>query len=197
MSPIRSLRRINRHPAAAGAGVLVRAADKFVLRAGFALAVLLLALGAVLPAASSNAASIATAKFEILDILTASGPVSFRVEVAQSSEARAVGLMYRKNMAVNEGMLFDFEREQLIMMWMKNTFLPLDMMFIDKTGRILKIVSNTKPLSLDVIESGARVLAVLEVNGGLAARLGIRRGDLVRHRLFTKNGKDGGTERKP
>ena len=92
--------------------------------------------------------------------------------------------MYRKNMAARAGMLFDFEREQLIMMWMKNTFLRLDMMFIEKNGRIAKIARNTKPLSLDVIESGVRVLAVLEVNGGMADRLGIKRGDLVRHRVF-------------
>jgi len=124
------------------------------------------------------------ARLEKLEIITASGPVSFRVEIAQSSKSRAEGLMYRKEMAADAGMLFDFEHEQLIMMWMKNTFLPLDMMFIEKSGRIVKISSNTKPLSLDVIESGVRVLAVLEVNGGMAARLGIKRGDLVRHPLF-------------
>jgi uncharacterized membrane protein (UPF0127 family) len=71
-------------------------------------------------------------------------------------------------------------------MWRKNTFLPLDMLFLKGEGRILKIARNTKPLSLDVIESGARVRAVLELNGGVADRLGIKRGDIVRHPIFKK-----------
>ena len=130
--------------------------------------------------------SFAENKLEKLVIQSASGLLSFKVEVARTPDERARGLMYRKAMPVNQGMLFDFEHEQLIMMWMKNTFLPLDMLFIDKLGRILKVARKTKPLSLDVIESGRRVLAVLELNGGIADRLGIRRGDLVRHPLFAK-----------
>ncbi len=151
-------------------------------RVAWVLSVLLLVAGIGMFPHPSEAAD----KREKLVVLSASGPVSFMVEVARNSEDRAKGLMYRKSMPMEHGMLFDFEHEQLIMMWMKNTFLPLDMLFIQKNGRILKIVRKTKPLSLEVIESGGRVRAVLEVNGGVADLRGIKRGDLVLHPIFKK-----------
>ncbi len=126
----------------------------------------------------------AEAKMERLEIMAVSGPVAFMVEIAKTPEQKARGLMYRREMPANHGMLFDFGREQLIMMWMKNTFLSLDMIFISADGRIKKIARNTKPLSLEVIESGARVRAVLELLGGTAKRLGLKPGDIVRHPIF-------------
>ena len=108
----------------------------------------------------------------------------FQVEVADTGETRARGLMYRRQLPRGQGMLFDFGREKLIMMWMKNTFLPLDMVFIAGNGRIVNIVRDTVPLSLDIIESGAKVRAVLELNAGTTRRLGIKTGDRVIHRMF-------------
>ncbi len=121
---------------------------------------------------------------ERLEIITGSGSAVFMVEIAKTPEQKARGLMYRKQMPADHGMLFDFGREQLIMMWMKNTFLSLDMIFINADGRIRKIAENTKPLSLEIIESKAKVRAVLELLGGTAKRLGLKPGDLVRHPIF-------------
>jgi len=81
-------------------------------------------------------------------------------------------------------MLFDFERDQPVSMWMKNTLIPLDMAFIAKDGVIKRIAENTTPRSLESIPSGEPVVAVLEVNGGTFARLGVRSGDTVRHPMF-------------
>ncbi len=110
----------------------------------------------------------------------------FQVEVARNDAERAQGLMYRRELAADRGMLFDFERVQPIGMWMKNTYIPLDMIFIRPDGTIARIAANTEPLSTRTIESGEPVLAVLEVAGGTAARLGVKAGDRVEHPLFKK-----------
>jgi uncharacterized membrane protein (UPF0127 family) len=81
-------------------------------------------------------------------------------------------------------MLFDFQAPQLVGMWMKNTPLSLDMLFIDAAGRIARIEARTRPFSTELISSGSEVLAVLEITGGRAAELGIAAGDRVAHRLF-------------
>lgn len=117
------------------------------------------------------------APLEPLDITTSSGVRRFEVEVMRNDAERARGLMFRRDLAPDRGMLFDFEREDRIMMWMKNTYLPLDMIFFGKDGRVVSIARDTEPLSERIISSGEPATTVLEVNAGTAARLGIARGD--------------------
>ena len=124
--------------------------------------------------------------FEPLTIVTSSGPQAFQVEVARNDADRAQGLMYRRSMPANQGMLFDFGRVAPVSMWMQNTYLSLDMLFIRPDGSIARIAENTEPLSTRTIPSGEPVLAVLELNAGTAARLGIRPGDRVEHPLFKR-----------
>ena len=112
----------------------------------------------------------------------------FEVELALDGEQRAQGLMYRRGLADDAGMLFLYGREWPVSMWMKNTFIPLDMLFIAGDGRIVSIAERTVPQSLETISSGQPVAGVLEVNGGTVARLGIQPGDRVLYRAF-----DGGS----
>lgn len=109
---------------------------------------------------------------------------AFIVEVARTPDTRARGLMFRRHMPEDRGMLFDFERVEPVSMWMQNTFISLDMLFIRADGVIARIEERTEPLSTRVILSGEPVLSVLELNGGVTARLGIRAGDRVEHPLF-------------
>ena len=123
--------------------------------------------------------------FEPLSIVTQGGTRhSFQVEVARNDADRAQGLMYRRSMPAEQGMLFDFGRVEPVAMWMQNTYLPLDMLFVRPDGSIARIAANTEPLSTRTIPSGEPVLAVLELNAGTAARLGIRTGDRIEHPLF-------------
>ena len=124
--------------------------------------------------------------FEPLTIAGASGRHAFQVEVARNDAERAQGLMYRRSLAPDRGMLFDFARVQPISMWMQNTYIPLDMIFIRADGSIARIADNAEPLSTRTIPSGEPVLAVLEVIGGTAARLGVKPGDRVEHPLFKR-----------
>lgn len=121
---------------------------------------------------------------EELVIETASGPVTFFVEVVDTNETRAQGLMFREELAPNAGMLFDFKRQQPVSFWMRNTLIPLDMFFIKTDGRIVNIAKRTVPHSERGIPSVEPVLGVLETNAGVADRLGIKPGDVVRHRVF-------------
>ncbi|WP_425532100.1 DUF192 domain-containing protein [Ancylobacter crimeensis] len=115
---------------------------------------------------------------------TAAGAVRFSVEIAVTPQERERGLMYRTELASNAGMLFDFRTPQPVYMWMKNTYIPLDMVFIRADGRIGHIAENTTPLSTDVIESGGPMRAVLELAGGTVKAKGIAVGDRVEHKLF-------------
>jgi uncharacterized membrane protein (UPF0127 family) len=121
---------------------------------------------------------------EPLTIVTAAGPHRFEVEVARTDADRAQGLMYRRTMAPDRGMLFDFARVEPVAMWMQNTYLSLDMLFIRPDGTIARIAEDTEPLSTRVISSGEPVLSVLEVVAGTARRLGIKPGDRVDHPMF-------------
>jgi hypothetical protein len=141
------------------------------------LAVLTLALVIRAPASADEA-------LERLVIVTASGPKAFSVEVMRNDEDRAKGLMFRRYLPADRGMLFDFAGEQQVAMWMKNTLIPLDMVFIRRNGTIARIAENTEPESTRTISSGEPVLGVLELNGGTAAKLGIKAGDKVEHPLF-------------
>jgi uncharacterized membrane protein (UPF0127 family) len=121
-----------------------------------------------------------------LEIVTRNGVISFAVEFAQTDEQRTIGLMFRASVPDGQGMLFDFRSEQEVGMWMKNTLIPLDMLFIRSDGRIHRIAENTEPHSLRTIASFGPVRAVLELAGGSARRLGIAPGDVVSHRLFAR-----------
>ena len=129
-----------------------------------------------LPLAASRAPA---AEQGTLEIATKSGVRTFSVELAVTDEERAKGLMFRKEVPEGYGMLFDFKQDQMVTMWMKNTYVSLDMIFIKNDGRIARIAENTKVLSEDIIPSGQPVRAVLEVVGGTARKYGIAAGDKV------------------
>lgn len=112
------------------------------------------------------------------------GSHAFTVELAATDEHRATGLMFRREMAADAGMIFDYGRDRRASMWMRNTYLPLDMLFIKANGRIESIKARTVPLSETSIRSKGKVRAVLELNAGTTSRLSIKPGDLVRHELF-------------
>jgi len=117
-----------------------------------------------------------------LTIETATGAkLRFQVELARTPDEQAQGLMYRKSMAADAGMLFIYAQPREAGFWMKNTYLPLDLLFIESDGRVERIHANAEPLSTAPIEGPVRTKAVLEINGGTAARLGIRPGDRVVH----------------
>ncbi len=109
---------------------------------------------------------------------------AFDVELAVSRQQQAQGLMYRQSLAADAGMLFIYRPAREVSMWMKNTVIPLDMLFIAEDGEIVKIVERAVPFSLTPISSDRRVRAVLEINGGMANRLGIRPGDRMVHPAF-------------
>jgi uncharacterized membrane protein (UPF0127 family) len=133
-------------------------------------------------ALSSAAAQAAT--LEPLEIVTKSGVQVFSVEMATTEEEKTTGLMYRKELADGKGMLFDFSPPQEVSMWMKNTYISLDMIFIRADGRILRIAENTEPMSTRIISSGGLAKGVLEVIAGTAKKYGIQPGDRVGHPLF-------------
>ncbi len=108
----------------------------------------------------------------------------FTVELADTDERRAHGLMHRDKMPADHGMIFDFKSDQPIAMWMRNTRLPLDMLFIARDGKIVNIRERAVPFDETSIYSDGPVRSVLELNGGTVSRLGIKPGDVVRHALF-------------
>ena len=119
------------------------------------------------------------AEMRPLEIVTKTGVQVFTVEEAKTEEERERGLMFRTSMPEGQGMIFDFSPEQNVSMWMKNTLISLDMIFIRADGRILRIAENTKIKSEDIIPSGGPVRAVVEVIAGTAKKFGIAAGDKV------------------
>jgi uncharacterized membrane protein (UPF0127 family) len=124
------------------------------------------------------------ASIQPLEIVTKTGVHVFSVEMATTEEEKTTGLMYRKELAEGKGMLFDFAPEQEVSMWMKNTYISLDMIFIRADGRILRIAENTEPLSTKIIPSRGQAKGVLEVIAGTAQKYGIQPGDRIAHPLF-------------
>jgi uncharacterized protein len=139
-----------------------------------------LALG--LMACAGNLAR--AAELQTLEIASKTGVHAFQVEMAITPEEKEHGLMFRRELPEGQGMLFDFQFDQNVAFWMKNTYIPLDMLFIRADGRILRIAENTEPLSERNIPSGGPVRAVLEVIGGTAKKLGIAAGDRVGGSIF-------------
>ena len=114
-----------------------------------------------------------------MTIDTARGPRKFSIELALTEAQAEQGLMFRRYLAPDAGMLFDFKMPITVQMWMKNTLIPLDMLFLDADGKIVDIHERAVPYSLDVIASKAPARFAVELNGGTVARLGIRVGDRV------------------
>jgi len=114
-----------------------------------------------------------------LTIQSGTGTHKFTVEVARSQEEQAQGLMNRQSLAPDRGMIFPYDPPQQVAFWMKNTLIPLDMVFIGPDGKIGRIAANTTPMSLDPVPSVDPVSAVLEIAGGRAAELGLKEGDKV------------------
>jgi uncharacterized membrane protein (UPF0127 family) len=152
--------------------VFVRRAFIFFLSA-FALAA---GIGTAQPQSGATAA---------LTIITASGSHRLNVELAATPEQMERGLMFRQELAPDTGMLFDFKQPTNATMWMHNTLIPLDMLFVDANGRIVNIQERAVPLSDAIIAAASPVRAVIELNGGTAARLGIEPGDRVVFPIFT------------
>jgi uncharacterized membrane protein (UPF0127 family) len=157
-------------------GVAHRAAPSAVAL----LAAVLAALG-VLTAAFGPAFAM---RRETLKLVTAQGEKAIDVEITESNEEKARGLMFRTKLSDQEGMLFFYDTSQDITMWMRNTYIPLDMVFIRADGVVHHIEARTEPLSENIISSRGRVVACLELAGGAAERLGLKPGDRVDHKLF-------------
>ncbi len=139
----------------------------------------------LVPAALALAGPARALPEETLTIRTLAGQsYQFRVEIARSEAEREVGLMNRPALAADRGMLFDFDPPRPVSFWMKNTLIPLDIVFIDPKGTVIGIAARAVPMSLDILPSPGICRGVLEVNGGTAERLGIGVGAKVIHRLF-------------
>ncbi len=123
-------------------------------------------------------------KQEPLTIVTSAGRFAFKVEIADNEASREEGLMFRPAMPADAGMLFDFKVTDRVYFWMKNTYIPLDMIFIRADGTVATIAANTKPLSEKTVPSEEPVRFVLELNAGTAERLGLKVGDKVLNRLM-------------
>jgi hypothetical protein len=121
---------------------------------------------------------------ETLVLQTAARKHTIDVEIAETSDEKAMGLMFRTSLADTQGMLFPYPSPQELTMWMRNTYIPLDMVFIRADGVVHRIEARTEPLSERVIASQGSVTAVLELAGGAAERLGLKPGDVVVHRHF-------------
>jgi hypothetical protein len=127
-----------------------------------------------------------SAEQQTLEIVSKSGVHVFTVELAVSDEERQKGLMFRRSLPESQGMLFDFKTDQDVSMWMRNTYVSLDMIFIRGDGRIQRIAENTQTESDRIIPSGAPVRAVLEVVAGTAKKFGIAAGDRVASPIFRR-----------
>ncbi|MCW4114469.1 DUF192 domain-containing protein [Aurantimonas sp. MSK8Z-1] len=114
-------------------------------------------------------------------LTTKSGEHRISVEVVDTPQSREVGLMNRESLPADSGMLFVFQENRPVAFWMKNTLIPLDMLFMDPTGKVTHIATNAQPLSLDLVPSGGPATYVLEINGGAAARYGVAVGDRLTH----------------
>jgi uncharacterized membrane protein (UPF0127 family) len=140
------------------------------------------------PAAPSSSLGTAkpTARLDTVEILTSRGSARFTVELAITPAEQQRGLMFRKSLAPDRGMLFPYSKPQRAAFWMKNTLIPLDIIYIAPNGRVLSIARNAVPHDETPIPSGGVVGGVLEIAGGRAAQLGILPGDRVLNKIFPK-----------
>lgn len=133
-----------------------------------------------------GAAALAAAALEPLTFETADGPRVFQIETALTEEQRETGLMYRRSLADDHGMLFDFGRPQSVSMWMQNTYVSLDMVFVGGDGRVTRVAEKTEPLSTRLISSNGPARYVVELAAGAARRIGLKPGDKVVHSLMPR-----------
>lgn len=117
---------------------------------------------------------------------TSEGDFTFKVEVVDTPDTRARGLMFRQELASNAGMLFDFQEERQVAFWMRNTFIPLDMIFIAADGTVKTVHVNARPQDPTSIPSNALVRFVLEIPGGRSVEIGLAEGDRLEHPLIGK-----------
>jgi len=150
----------------------------------YALTLIICAFLSLLPFAAQADTAAPLTKIEPLTIATDGDATMFTVEIADTDETRERGLMFRQRLPEGHGMLFDFGEPRPVSMWMKNTYIPLDMLFVRPDGTIAYIAENTVPKSLDTIGITEPVLAVIELAGGTARKKNIRSGDKVYHRIF-------------
>jgi len=165
-------------PATVGARARGRATRPLSARAALALGLALLAAPPA-PAQEPPPEPLSHFPRETLTIDTGGGARSFRVWVAATEPRRNQGLMFVKALAPDRGMVFTWTTPQVASFWMKNTFIPLDLLFVGPDGRLIRIVENAEPQSLSTITSMGLVIGVIELAGGSAQRLGIRAGDTV------------------
>jgi uncharacterized membrane protein (UPF0127 family) len=152
-----------------------------------ALSLMLVVTAATVPACKNSgvprpATGLADAAGPSVVVQTGEREVAFHVELARTPEERERGLMFREHLAADAGMLFVFDQPSLQTFWMKNTLIPLDMIFLSPDREIVGIVQNAEPLTLTGRGVNEPSQFVLEINGGLAARLGIRTGQRVQFR---------------
>ncbi len=121
-----------------------------------------------------------------LEVDTATGKHTFTVELARSAAEREKGLMFRRTMAPSHGMLFDFPRADRLVFWMKDTYIPLDMVFVARDGRVVSIKRGAKPLDETLISSEGPAAGVLEVNAGVVDQIGLKVGDEIKHPIFNE-----------
>ena len=131
--------------------------------------------------------ALAEFRHESLNLVLGGGAgakIKIDIEVAASDQEKSQGLMFRRSLGETQGMLFQYDGPQEITMWMRNTYIPLDMVFIRADGTVHRIAAMTEPFSEAVVASAGDVLGVLELNGGAAGRLGLKAGDKVEHAFF-------------
>ncbi|WP_010139754.1 DUF192 domain-containing protein [Oceanicola sp. S124] len=125
-------------------------------------------------------AAMAACRADRAEVLTEAGVQAFRVEIADDLAEQQQGLMYRESMALSQGMLFVYDSPRPLSFWMRNTLIPLDILFFDETGTLTTVQANARPLDETPLPGGVSQF-VLEINGGLAARMGITEGSRLRH----------------
>ncbi|WP_404378974.1 DUF192 domain-containing protein [Caenispirillum salinarum] len=155
-----------------------------------ALAAVLVVAAGLLPAACSQAAEPQALPTEPVVVETRDGTVTFTTEIADDHGERAIGLMYRDHLPRDRAMLFQYERPSQIRMWMRNTLIPLDMLFMDRRGEIVHIEREARPHDETPRGPDGLAVGVLEIGGGLAREMGIEKGMTVRHPFFD-NGQGG------
>ena len=138
--------------------------------------------------AACSASAAANVPLQRLEIDTASGPHVFKVELMSTDAEREHGLMFRRTLPRDHGMLFDFHKQQPVVFWMKDTYLPLDMIFVASNGRVVSIKHDAKPMDETLIPSGAPAQGVIEVNAGVANAIGVKVGDEVKASIFHEGG---------
>lgn len=151
-------------------------------RAAASAALLLLSIVAAMLATAGQSQS--EMRKDVLELITDSGKHTFKIEIAVTGEDKARGLMFRRSLATDAGMLFPYEPAQEATMWMRNTYISLDMVFIRADGVVHRIEANTEPFSEAVIASNGDVAAVLELKAGVAAQIKLKAGDRAVHSLF-------------